>query len=83
MWLPGQRPRAALYLHDGQNVFGPPTPSHPTWRADESAPGLVARGLIAPLAIVTVDHAARHATHDFLLPWTWTNCILDMRPVVT
>lgn len=58
MWLPGRRPRAVLYFHDGQNVFGPSTPSHPTWRADEVAAGLVARGRIVPLAIVAVDHAA-------------------------
>jgi predicted alpha/beta superfamily hydrolase len=46
-----------LYLSDGQNVFANVRSRRPTWRADEIAGALVARGDIVPLAIVGIEHS--------------------------
>ena len=44
-----------LFLLDGQNVFA--SRRRATWRADEIAGSLIARGSIPPVALVAIHHA--------------------------
>lgn len=57
MWLPREPPRAALFLHDGQNAFAAGA-RRPAWNIEVVAEALIERDLIVPLAIVAI-HAAR------------------------
>ncbi len=56
VWLPDERPRAVLYLADGQHVFRRARSARAAWRADEICAGLIAAGEIVPTAIVAIDH---------------------------
>ena len=44
-----------VFLNDGQNVFA--SRRRATWRADEIAASLIARGSIPPVAVVAINHA--------------------------
>ena len=55
-----------FYLHDGQNVFDAATAfGGIEWNADETAQGLIKKGLVEPLIIVAIGSVGENRIHEY------------------
>lgn len=58
-YSPERRRYPVLYMHDGQELWGPGDPGNPTWRLESTLDSLIGARLVAPLIVVGIRNADR------------------------
>jgi pullulanase len=58
-YSPAIRRYPVLYMHDGQELFGPDAAGLPTWHVEDTCDSLIGSGELGPLIIVGIKNADR------------------------